>query len=83
MLSAKVVATKGGETEFASTYAAYDDLGDDEKERFEAVRVLHSFEASQRLVHPTRRPRSWRVGARSPTASTRWSGATVRGAARS
>jgi alpha-ketoglutarate-dependent taurine dioxygenase len=52
MLSAKVVAAEGGDTEFASTYAAYDDLPEEEKERFEAVRVLHSFEASQRLVHP-------------------------------
>jgi alpha-ketoglutarate-dependent taurine dioxygenase len=52
MLSAKVVAAQGGETEFASTYSAYDDLSEEEKEQFAAVRVLHSFEASQRLVHP-------------------------------
>jgi alpha-ketoglutarate-dependent taurine dioxygenase len=56
VLSAKVVATEGGDTEFASTYAAYDDLEEEEKERFEAVRVLHSFEASQRLVHPDPTP---------------------------
>lgn len=56
ILSAKVVATEGGETEFASTYAAYDELDDDEKERYEGVRVLHSFEASQRLVHPEPTP---------------------------
>ena len=56
MLSAKVVATEGGETEFASTYAAYDQLDDEEKERFGRVRVLHSFEASQRLVHPDPTP---------------------------
>lgn len=56
MLSAKVVATEGGETEFASTYAAYDDLGEEEKERLESVRVVHSFEASQRLVHPDPTP---------------------------
>ena len=56
ILSAKVVATEGGETEFASTYAAYDELDDDEKDDFEGVRVLHSFEASQRLVHPDPTP---------------------------
>jgi alpha-ketoglutarate-dependent taurine dioxygenase len=56
VLSAKVVATEGGETEFSSTYAAYDGLDEDEKERFEEVRVLHSFEASQRLVHPDPTP---------------------------
>jgi alpha-ketoglutarate-dependent taurine dioxygenase len=52
LLSAKATAASGGETQFASTYAAYDDLSDEEKERFEGLRVLHSFEASQRLVHP-------------------------------
>jgi alpha-ketoglutarate-dependent taurine dioxygenase len=56
MLSAKVVAAEGGETEFASTYAAYDDLDGEDKERFESVRVLHSFEASQRLVQPDPTP---------------------------
>ena len=34
VLSAKAVAESGGETQFASTYAAYDALTDDEKERF-------------------------------------------------
>ena len=56
ILSAKVVATEGGDTEFASTYAAYDQLEDEEKTRFEEVRVVHSFEASQRLVHPDPTP---------------------------
>ena len=56
VLSAKVVATEGGETEFASTYAAYDDLDDEERTRCEGLRVLHSFEASQRLVHPDPTP---------------------------
>jgi alpha-ketoglutarate-dependent taurine dioxygenase len=55
-LSAKALSATGGETEFASTYAAYDDLSDDEKERFERLRILHSFEASQRLVHPDPSP---------------------------
>jgi alpha-ketoglutarate-dependent taurine dioxygenase len=56
MLSAHVISSRGGETEFASTYAAYDDLREDEKERFEGLRVLHTFEASQRLVHPDPTP---------------------------
>ena len=38
LLTAHAVAEKGGETEFASTYAAYDDLDDDEKERFAPLR---------------------------------------------
>jgi alpha-ketoglutarate-dependent taurine dioxygenase len=52
VLSAKAVADSGGETEFASTYAAYDALAHDEKKRFASLRVLHSLEASQRLVYP-------------------------------
>jgi alpha-ketoglutarate-dependent taurine dioxygenase len=52
VLSACAVAPSGGETEFASTYAAYDDLTDDEKERFGPLRVVHSLEASQRRVYP-------------------------------
>jgi alpha-ketoglutarate-dependent taurine dioxygenase len=52
MLSAKAVAESGGETEFASTYAAYDELDDDERERLEHLRVVHTLEASQRRRHP-------------------------------
>ena len=64
LLSAKAVADSGGETEFASTYAAYDALTDDEKERFASLRVLHSLEASQRLVYPDPTPeqiQGWRA----------------------
>jgi alpha-ketoglutarate-dependent taurine dioxygenase len=52
LLSAHEVAAAGGDTEFASTYAAYEDLSDDEKEQALATRVVHSFEAAQRLSHP-------------------------------
>jgi alpha-ketoglutarate-dependent taurine dioxygenase len=52
VLSAHVIAASGGETEFASTYAAYEDLSEDEKEMCRGLRVLHSFEASQRLLNP-------------------------------
>jgi alpha-ketoglutarate-dependent taurine dioxygenase len=55
VLSAVQVAESGGETEFASAYAGYDGLDDDEQERFGSLRVVHSLEASQRRVtpHPT------------------------------
>ena len=49
MLSAHAVADSGGETEFASSYQAYEDLSDQEKVRLESVRVVHTIEASQRL----------------------------------
>src|SRR5271163_1972123 len=51
MLSAHAVADSGGETEFASTYAAYDALSEEKKDRFASLRVVHTIEASQRLVN--------------------------------
>jgi alpha-ketoglutarate-dependent taurine dioxygenase len=64
VLSAVQVADRGGETEFASSYAAYEQLSDDEKRRFEPLRVLHSLEASQRRVNPDPTPEElarWRA----------------------
>ena len=63
-LSAHVISATGGETEFASTYAAYEDLSDAEKDACEELRVVHSFEASQRLVYPDPTPEQlagWRA----------------------
>jgi alpha-ketoglutarate-dependent taurine dioxygenase len=63
LLAAHDVATAGGETEFASTYAAHDDLSDEEQEQFAAIRVVHSLEATQRLVNPDPTPEevaTWR-----------------------
>jgi alpha-ketoglutarate-dependent taurine dioxygenase len=56
ILTAHRVSPEGGETEFVSTYAAYDALSDDEKERFSRLRVLHSMEAVQRGVTPDPTP---------------------------
>jgi alpha-ketoglutarate-dependent taurine dioxygenase len=64
MLSALAVSETGGETEFASTYAAYDALSDEEKERFASLRVVHSLEASQRRTFPDPTPEQvakWRA----------------------
>jgi alpha-ketoglutarate-dependent taurine dioxygenase len=52
LLSAKAVAETGGETEFASTYAAYDLLTDEEAARLAGARAVYTLEASQRLTHP-------------------------------
>jgi alpha-ketoglutarate-dependent taurine dioxygenase len=52
VLSAVQVADRGGETEFASTYGAYDELSDGDKRRVASLRVVHSLEASQRRVNP-------------------------------
>ena len=56
LLSAHAVAASGGETEFSSTYAAHDDLSDAEQRRYSQVRVVHSFEAAQRLINPDPSP---------------------------
>jgi alpha-ketoglutarate-dependent sulfate ester dioxygenase len=50
LLSAVQIAECGGETEFANSYAAYDSLSDEDKDRFGALRVVHSLEASQRRI---------------------------------
>ncbi|MCX4092517.1 TauD/TfdA dioxygenase family protein [Nocardia sp. alder85J] len=51
IMSAHVVTPVGGETAFASTYAAYDDLTDAEKQEFEDIRVVHRMERIQRLAY--------------------------------
>ena len=64
VLSAVQVAERGGETEFASSYAAYDALSNKEKQRFSSLKVVHSLEASQRRVTPDPTPEQlarWRA----------------------
>jgi alpha-ketoglutarate-dependent taurine dioxygenase len=46
LLTGRSIAAKGGHTEFASTYAAYDHLPEDEKAEIAGLRVLHSVPAS-------------------------------------
>jgi alpha-ketoglutarate-dependent taurine dioxygenase len=52
ILSAVAIADTGGETEFASTYGAYDALSPEDKERFRLLQVQHSFESSMRQAYP-------------------------------
>jgi alpha-ketoglutarate-dependent taurine dioxygenase len=56
VLTAKQVAERGGETEFANSYAAFEAFSDDEKDRFSSLRVVHSLEASQRRINPDPAP---------------------------
>lgn len=56
LLSARAVADEGGDTEFAGTYAAYEALPADERDRLCKLRVVHSVEASQRLMQPNPSP---------------------------
>ena len=64
VLSAHAVAATGGETEFASSYEAYERLSPAEQERVAALRVVHTIEASQRLVNTDPSPEElalWRA----------------------
>ncbi len=67
VLSAHAVAESGGETEFASTYTAFDDLTGDEKERCLSLRVVHSFEAAQRMINDDPSPEELALWRRRPS----------------
>lgn len=50
MLSAKAISQEGGQTEFASSYNAYDLMTEEEKDLLLDKNVVFTFEASQRRV---------------------------------
>ncbi|MEI7999808.1 MAG: TauD/TfdA family dioxygenase [Actinomycetes bacterium] len=52
LLCAHEVAVDGGETQFVSTYVAYEELPGDVRDRVDGLRVVHTFLAAQRLIHP-------------------------------
>ncbi|TAK99488.1 MAG: TauD/TfdA family dioxygenase [Rhodospirillaceae bacterium] len=51
-LVARKLSDTGGDTLFANTYAAWDDLPESEKKTLEKLRVVHTFENSQRVFKP-------------------------------
>lgn len=52
MLTAKILSSSGGNTEFCNTYAAWDALPDEEKAQLEKLRVVHSLVNAQLYVQP-------------------------------
>ena len=60
ILSAKVLSPTGGQTEFVNTYAAYDDLPEDDKALIEDLRVLHCMETAflEAFPEPTDKQRA-------------------------
>ncbi|BBZ41506.1 TauD/TfdA dioxygenase family protein [Mycobacterium conspicuum] len=50
MLTARHVAMTGGGTQFANTYAVWENMSAQERELYQGLRVVHSFEAAQRLL---------------------------------
>ncbi|HKY13529.1 MAG TPA: TauD/TfdA family dioxygenase [Microthrixaceae bacterium] len=60
MLSAKVLTPTGGQTEFVNTYAAYEDLPAEDKERLDDIKVLHTIETAflEAFPEPTEKQRA-------------------------
>lgn len=56
MLSARRLSPEGGQTEFANTYAAFDDLPESRKQELQKLRVVHTMIATQRDVFPNPTP---------------------------
>jgi len=52
LLTAREVDPAGGDTEFATTYAAHEALSDGEKDEIDALHVVHSFAHAQSLANP-------------------------------
>jgi len=52
LLTARRLSQTGGQTEFANTYAAWEDLPDAEKHALANLKIVHTIEASQRYVNP-------------------------------
>jgi alpha-ketoglutarate-dependent taurine dioxygenase len=50
ILTPRVLSPEGGDTEFANTYAAYDDLSDEDKQRCENLQVIHRTAAQFRKL---------------------------------
>lgn len=52
MLTAKILASVGGNTEFCNTYAAWDALPEVEKAEYQNLKVVHSLVSAQLYVQP-------------------------------
>lgn len=60
VLRCRVVAPQGGQTEFANTYAIYDDLSAEDQTYFDTLETMHSQETIQRKAFPE--PTEWQLG---------------------
>jgi alpha-ketoglutarate-dependent taurine dioxygenase len=66
MLSARKLSPVGGQTEFANTYAAFDDLPEKRRQDLQKLRVVHTMIATQRDVFPNPTPEQRAAWARFP-----------------
>lgn len=69
LLRAIKLSDSGGQTEFCNTYAAYDDLLEDDKTAIANLRVVHSAERSQYYVTPEMSYEEIKFWQQSPTKS--------------
>lgn len=46
VLRPEILSAEGGQTEFTNTYAAYEDLSDDEKAWYDTLQVVHTMQAA-------------------------------------
>jgi alpha-ketoglutarate-dependent taurine dioxygenase len=56
LLSARRLPAAGSQTEFCSTYAAHDDLSEEERRHCESLRAVHCLGAPERGSNPLARP---------------------------
>lgn len=56
LLSARKLSPSGGQTEFASTFAAYDGLTEAQKAEYESLQVIHRMEAGMLPMYPLEIP---------------------------
>lgn len=59
VLLCRTVAPQGGQTEFANTYAIYDNLGPEDRAFFDTLHAVHSQETIQRKAFPN--PSDWQL----------------------
>jgi alpha-ketoglutarate-dependent taurine dioxygenase len=53
LLSARHLSETGGQTEWANTYASYEELPPEEKVAIDGLRVVHSAETIERVARPS------------------------------
>ena len=66
VLTPRILSAEGGDTEYANTYAAFDDLPEADKARFSELKVLHTMESAHRIYTPSPSPEQLQHWAKFP-----------------
>ncbi|MBW8753600.1 MAG: TauD/TfdA family dioxygenase [Sphingomonadales bacterium] len=80
LLSGRRLSSEGGQTEFANSYAAYDELPQATKDRIDGLKVVHSFATSMRRagLEPTAATQAYWDGIADKTHNLVWRHASGR-----